>query len=122
MLESQQPSEVNLVEFLCARARNASDARLALDAAIGLIVAVIAFTWRPAGWYLVASAAICFAAFGGWGIADRELRERRVGASEMTAGLRILGVVRISAAAIGILAAIALLVALLGVALGTWIS
>ena len=122
MIESPSQAEVNLLQFLSARARGASDARLALDAAIGLVVAVIVVIWRPPGWYFVASAGLCFAAFGGWGIADRELREHQVQASRSVGALRLLQLARVITATLGAFAAGALLIGLLGVALGTWIS
>jgi hypothetical protein len=122
MAESSPESEVNLSEFLSARARSVSDARLVLDAAVGLVVAVVALIWRPAGWYFIASAALCFAAFGGWGIADRELRERYEDVANTGTALRALRFARATSATLGGLAAGALLIELLGVALGTWIS
>lgn len=122
MVESQQQPELNLVEFLTTRARRASDTRLVLDAAIGLVAALIAVIWRPTGWLLVASAALCVAAFGWWGIADRELRERVVNAADARDAHTILRVMRATAVGLGSLGAGALLIGLLGVALGTWIS
>jgi hypothetical protein len=122
MLESPPESEVNLSQFLSARARGVSDARLVLDAAVGIVVAVVALIWRPAGWYFIASAALCFAAFGGWGIADRELRERHGEASATGTAVRVLRLAQVITATVGALAAGALLIELLGVALGTWIS
>ena len=122
MVESPQEAEVNLLEFLSTRARSASDARLVLDVALGLVIAVIALVWRPTGWLFVVSAALCFAAFGGWGIADRELRERRSNPADAHATLRALGIARVIASIVGALAAGTLLIGLLAVALGTWIS
>jgi hypothetical protein len=122
MAESHEESEVNLVDFLTSRARRASDTRLVLDAAIGLVAALIALIWRPAGWHLIVSAALCFAAFGGWGITDRELRESGVAAAHSIGALKMLRITRAIAASVGTLGAAAFLVGLLGVALGTWIS
>ena len=122
MVESQEQPEISLVEFLTTRARRASDTRLVLDAAFGLVAVLVAVIWRPAGWHLVASAALCLAAFGGWGIADRELRERGVDASKAGSAHRIPRIVRAVAAGVGTLGAGALLIGLLGAALGTWIS
>ncbi len=122
MIESPQQPEASLVEFLTTRARRSSDTRLVLDAAFGLVAALIALIWRPAGWHLIVSAALCFAAFGGWGITDRELRENGVGAPHSIGALKMLRITRAIAAGVGILGAAVLLVGLLGVALGTWIS
>jgi hypothetical protein len=88
-----------------------------LDAAIGLAAVLIALIWRPAGWHLIVSAALCFVAFGGWGITDRELRESAVDAAHSIGALKMLRITRAIA-----LGAAALLVGLLGLALGTWIS
>jgi hypothetical protein len=122
MVESQQQPEVSLVEFLTTRARRSSDTRLVLDAAIGLAAVLIALIWRPAGWHLIVSAALCFVAFGGWGITDRELRESAVDAAHSIGALKMLRITRAIAAGVGTLGAAALLVGLLGLALGTWIS
>ena len=67
-------------------------------------------------------ATVCFLAYGAWGIADRELREREVGSTEPATRQRLLRFGRAFAAGMGALAAGALLISLLGVALGTWIS
>jgi hypothetical protein len=122
MAETPEQSELNLRDFLTTRARGASDLRLALDTGFGFLIAVIALVWRPNGWFPLASAALCFAAFGGWGIADRELRERNRESANSTIPLRLLHLARIIAAALGGAAAVALLIGLLGLALGTWIS
>ena len=115
-------SDLNLREFLAARARTASDLRLALDAGLGLLATTVALLWRPGGWKLVTSAALCFLAFGGWGIADRELQERAHDPGNSHITLRLLRLARVFAATLGAGAAIALLVGVLGIALGTWIS
>ena len=117
MVESQEQAEPSLVEFLTARARRVSDTRLVLDVAVGLVMALLAVIWRPNGWLLLVSAAACLASFGGWAITDRELRERPV---DVTHG--ILRMTRVIAACLGALGAGALLIGLLGLALGTWIS
>ena len=118
---SRPEHEASLPELLARRARGASDGRLALDVAGGVLGAVAAGLWQPPGWPTLVSAGCCFAAFGLWGIADRVLGERR--ASGDTAGIATaLRVVRASAAATGVLAALGLLLTALGLALGTWIS
>src|SRR5688572_18820639 len=75
MNPSVQP-DTSLPEYLATRARATSDGRLVLDVALGVLAAVLLGALRPAAWLILASAATCFAAFGIWGIADRELRER----------------------------------------------
>jgi hypothetical protein len=106
----------SLPELLAARARGASDGRLVLDVAGGLLVGAIALFWRPPAWVLIVSAALCFAAFGAWGIADRELHDRPE-AAVMTSR-RLLRVLRAVAVIVGTLATVTLLVAALGVLLG----
>ena len=122
MPERAPSPDANLVEFLSARARRASDGRLTLDAGIGLVVAVGSLIWRPSFWHSIACIGLCFAAFGGWGIADRELRERAALSTAAGTRLGLLRVGRAVAASIGAIAAGLLLISLLGIALGTWIS
>ena len=120
MVNSALRPDVGLPELLASRARSASDMRLVLDVAGGLLAVGIALVFRPTAWFLVLSAALCFAAFGCWGIADRELGERTSGAAGMPA--RALMAMRALAAVVGTLAAVSLLFGLLVVTLGTWIS
>jgi len=122
MVDSPSRPEPNLAEFLTRRARSTSDGRLAIDVAAGLVVAIAAVIWRPEGWHLVASAAVCFLAFGAWGITDRELREREIASAMSFGSYRLLRFGRVLAAGLGALAAATLLLGLLGIALGTWIS
>jgi hypothetical protein len=119
MVNSELRPGASLPELLAARARAASDGRLVLDVVGGLLVAGAALLWRPAGWILLLSAALCFAAFGAWGIADRELGERTTTIGMSTRALRLL---RLLAVAIGGTAAVTLLLAALGVVLGPLIS
>ena len=120
MIDTIPRPDAGLPEFLAARARHASDTRLVGDATGGVVVAVGAWLLRFPGWYLAFAAAGCFLAFGMWGIADRELGERGESASR---GLRIvLKATRTIAAIIGALAIAALLLSLMGIALGRIIS
>jgi len=74
--------------------------------------------WRPPGWLIIGGVGLCTAAFGAWGIADRELAEscRARSISVVLRGVRVLSV------ALGVCAAIGAALALLAAALGTWIS
>jgi hypothetical protein len=63
----------SLPQMLAHRARQASDRRLALDAALGLIAAAGFAVLRPPLWIPLTALAICLGAFGVWGILDREL-------------------------------------------------
>jgi len=118
---NEQPE--SLPEFLSRRARRASDRRLAADAAAGVLVAAAALIWRPTGWVVALGAATCLGAFGVWGITYRELGERGAaaagGAAARTLSLRV---VRGLATVVGGTAALLVLVSLLGLALGRWIS
>ncbi len=117
---SAMSNESTLPQFLAARARRASDARLVADTVGGILVILAMITWRPTGWLLVLSVAAYFAAFGSWGITDRELRERpREAGSRMEYALR--GGRLLAVAAGGVAAASAAIV-FLALALGTLIS
>ena len=113
-------SETTLPQMLAHRARHASDFRLVMDTAGGILVASAAAYWRPAGWLLLLCASMCFAAFGAWGIADRELSERPPQAMDSTT--RALRVTRGISVVVGVVAAIALLLVACGFALGSLIS
>ena len=113
-------AEAGVAELLAHRARSASDARLVLDAAGGIIAAAVVVAVRPTGWVILAAAALAFTAFGVWGIADRELSERLTRApASRHATLRAL---RGAAVALGCLAAGVAALRILGIFLGTWIS
>ena len=101
--------DTTLPEMLAARARAASTRRLTADVVGGLLVAAASMFWRPSWWPLSVSAALCFAAFGVWGIADREAR------ADPTAATRALCAV---AAVVGTLSAIALVLGVVGFAVG----
>ena len=112
-------AEPSLREFLSSRARRSSDTRLALDAGGGFVIALAATVWHGPGWRLIAPAALCFLAYGIWGIVDRELLERSTAATSTRVLLRI---ARGSAIVVGVSAAIALVLVGLAVGLGTIIS
>jgi len=123
MVNSSLRPDARLPELLAARARGASDGRLALDLAGGLVAAAVALAWRPSGWLVLLSAALCFAAFGAWGIADREARERpRASGRSLISLISLLRGVRALAAVVGAMAVVTLLFATLALALGTWTS
>ena len=76
--------------------------------------------WRPTGARVLLSIAACFVAYGIWGIADRELGERRETAAPAIA--LWLKLVRVFAVVAGAGAAVNALFSALALALGTWIS
>jgi hypothetical protein len=113
MSESTLRSDATLPEFLAARARQSSDPRLAAHVAIGVLAAAAVLFWHPRGWIPLLAAALCFAAFGLWGIADRALE---------TSPGRALRTLRASAAVLGAIAGLALAFGLVAYGLGTIIS
>ena len=108
----------SLGELLAARARRATDGRLALDVAVGLLTLAGAIAWRPPGWLAITCVALGLFAFGTWGITDRERAEHAVG-SRAAQACRLVqaGAVLLGAIALGGFA----LTLLFGV-LGNWIS
>jgi len=73
--------------------------------------------WRIPGWQIVLGIATCFAAFGLWGIADREIAERTSG--RLVLPLRAL---RVLAVLLGISASVFLVLIVLAKGLGRMIS
>lgn len=111
----------SLPEFLAARARRASDARLALDVAAGVLAAALAAWLKPRGWILLCAGAACVLAYGAWGISDRELRERDSVRSASRAK-PVLRVSRAAAVVLGTIAALLLIFGAAGALIGTIIS
>ncbi|MGH7627258.1 MAG: hypothetical protein ACREOJ_18325 [Gemmatimonadaceae bacterium] len=131
MIETIPRPNASLPELLAQRARHASDGRLALDLAGGIIVATTAAILAPPGWLQLISAALTFAAFGAWGISDRMLSERsstaasapgRAGRAGRAGRDQWLRAARLAAAALGTCAAVVLLLSVFALLLGTWIS
>ncbi|MGI8619401.1 MAG: hypothetical protein ACR2L6_09990 [Gemmatimonadaceae bacterium] len=110
----------SLPQFLAQRARNASDRRLALDAAGGLIALAAAAVVASPGNLVLAATGTCFVAFGLWGITDRELTERRETIGRVGGGLLLTA--RAIAAIVGAIGGLAVIYGGLAVMLGTWIS
>ena len=112
-------ADEDLFHTLAARARATSDGRLVLAVIVGLATTLGIALWRPPAWLLLGSITIGVAAFGAWGISDRELAERRATRGRSSVILRI---VRVVSLVIGAGAAIVAAFTVVGVALGTWIS
>ena len=119
MIDTVPRPDASLPEFLAARARHASDTRLALDALIGLLVAAGVAYWNGPGASFLAGVGVCFFAYGAWGIADRELGERPTAPPRVRATLRA---ARIVAALLGFAAGAYPVVLALAKALGVMIS
>jgi hypothetical protein len=120
MVLSALRPDASLFEFLANRARSASIHRLSIDLVIGIAGAWAAVQWRPFAWLVLTSAGLCFAAYGGWGLADRA-RTRTIGRGY---GLLAGAIEAVAAllAAVGVIAAAAVLLGVWAIALGTWIS
>ena len=109
----------SLGDALVQHSRRASIRRLTLDVGGGLLTAALAAAWTPPGWIVLVSAALCFAAFGAWALADRLLDPPgRVSNSAVTATLLILRPVAI---AVGMAAVLILVFGSLEIAMGTFI-
>ena len=106
----------SLPELLVQRARNASDKRLVVDAAVGLIGAASVAVLRPPLWIPLASLAFCLGAFGVWGILDRETADSPSGGKRLLLGARAI------TATLGGAAAAIFGVSLFFALLGQWIS
>jgi hypothetical protein len=120
MVIEELPRNASLTEILHARAMNASKGRLGIDMVGGAIVAA-AIAWaRPKGWLVLLAAAICFLAYGAWATAERRLQPVEwPGRIEHESAWRAL---HAACAFVGLAAFGLLMLAFLGLALGTIIS
>jgi hypothetical protein len=112
--------DASLAEFLAYRARSASIRRLSLDLVVGIGGGAAALWWRPSAWLVLVSLAVCFFAYGAWGLLDRArsrvaARDNRLVNASMEALCAVM-------AAVGLFAAAGLLLSVWAIALGTWIS
>lgn len=117
---SAMGSSLSLTDAVVHRARTRSERRLAADVSAGALVAAAAIAWRPTGWAVIASAALCFAAFGLWGFSDRLLAAPGHLCNRVV--LAFLLVLRTVAVTVGVASALVLLFGIAGLAMGTWIS
>jgi hypothetical protein len=120
MVLSALRPDASLPEFLTHRARSASILRLSIDLGVGLAGMSAALWWRPSAWLLLTSLALCFFAYGGWGLADRArtgaaMSSHRLLSGSLEALCALLG-------SVGVLAVAAVLLSVWAIALGTWIS
>jgi hypothetical protein len=109
----------SLPAFLSGEARKASEGELATAVTFGVLVAIVALLWRPPGWsYFLLSGLTC-GAFGAWGIADRLLGEQ---AAADSGAARMLRLGRFVCGGVGAVAGVGLVLLVLSIFLGTWIS
>lgn len=111
----------NLFELLAGIARRASDGRLVLAVAIGLI-GIVAIALAAPDWWRWTFPLISLASFGAWGIADRIVHEQPFVGADASRGTSALVALCWGAACIGLLAALGSGLLFMAGALGTWIS
>ena len=105
--------------FLTREIRQASDGQLAFAATFGIIAATVALWWHPRGWLFFAVSGVTCGAAGLWGIADRHLMELD---DSRQSAKRILRSCRFVFGAVGAIAGAGMILRVLSLALGTWIS
>jgi len=118
MVISALRPDASLPEFLADRARSASLIRLSMDVAAGVVAAASAIWWKPDGWLVFTSAAVCFLAYGSWGLLDRVRSRPWIASTPIVSKLcEALSALAVLAGAI---AAGSLLFSTLGIAMGIW--
>lgn len=110
--------ERGLAEFLDARARNASDARIAIDIAVGSVAVIVATGLRPGWWPVLTAAGLTLASFGCWAIAGRALE----GTAHSPRARFALEISRKILAVAGVAAALGTGFLVWTMLMGTWIS
>lgn len=105
---------------LARRARAASDGALVGSVVLAMVVGITAVTWRVGSWIPTVCAATAVAAFGLWGIAERQLTDPLLRPSaHRDRFLRALKLLLVVVGGAGV--AVAFAFVMRGV-LGTWIS
>lgn len=120
MMTNSLPSNASLGSILHERALNATPTRLLLDIGVGSLVAIAAWWFHPRLWIVIACAGLCFALYGVWATAERELE---IGPDDMSQAMESMwSIVRVAAALTGLAAALVMTFSLVTGMLGTWIS
>jgi hypothetical protein len=109
----------SLPAFLSREARKASEGELAIAVTFGVLVAMVALLWRPDGWTYFLSSGLTCGAFGAWGITDRLLGEQ---AEPDSGAARLLRLARFVSSGVGAVAGVFVVLRVLFIGLGTWIS
>ena len=112
--------DATLPELLHERAVESAPRRLGLDVVGGAFVAASAMWFRPKGWVAIASAGVCFVAYGVWAVSERSFQAHDTDTPLPHA--RAWRVARLVSASVGVASVVLLLFTLLGMTLGTWIS
>jgi len=120
MVNARLGPDASLLDILAARARATSDGRLVADVIGGLSTALTLALLHPSAWPIPFGAAMSLAAFGAYGVVDREITERLGDAGARWVPL--LRFVRALVVAAGVLAAGVGCFTALAFVLGTWIS
>jgi hypothetical protein len=120
MVLSALRPDASLPEFLAHRARLATVSRLAIDVVTGGTAGAAVVWWRVPPSLVLASAALCFFAYGAWGLLDRARARATVASMRLTR--RILDVLCALCAALGVFAVAGVLLGVWAIAIGTWIS
>ena len=120
MILDSVPPNASLSSLLHARALAAAPRRLALDVVIGSLVAAAATWARTVGWITLACAGLCFACYGVWAFAEREME---TGPELISQRPEIVWrVVRVMAAMGGLAALLVMAFTMVSGLIGTWIS
>jgi hypothetical protein len=120
--EPEARTDPNIFQVLAARARRASDGRLALDASVGVVAAASLPFVRPLLWGLVLPFVVV-GAYGLWGIADRELSAETLAPDRPVSSKRdVLVFLRRLAVVLGTAAAVVGAALFMVMALGDFIS
>ncbi len=112
--------EETLSDVLGARARRTPMDRLVLDVVGGTLIGAAAIWARPPAWFPLLAAAACFVCYGCWAVTERRSLADPNAVAPVTGAAWLF--VRKASAALGLVAFVTLLFALLGLALGPIIS
>ncbi len=120
MVSEMVPANATLAEILRARALRAPADRLGIDIIGGVLVGAVALWARPSGWVALTAAALCFASYGAWAVAERHLHADAMPeeARDLASWRAVQGITAVA----GLAAFALLLFATLGIALGRIIS
>lgn len=119
MIDSAPAPDGGLPAYLAAHARRTPDGPLAIAALAGSGAVILAFWWGGPLWPATLTLPLCVAAFGFWGILDRELTERPRASRALRVTMRTL---RLACAIVGFAAAAAILMVGVAATLGRIIS